>query len=1281
MKYMKNYPIESGSQEIGKLAGRALGANLPNNWTETDCSGDTDFGIDYIVSLKQDNNEVTYSFYLQLKGTKSPEFIDNGKYIVHDFKTTTLNLYNNSEPAVMVAVVDLSADPLPKNCPVYYKWLDDDFFEDIKEKLLTNKTIRIQIDKENLITNDLNANDYYERRISLKKVLSEFHSVVKEHSSNAYNDILEISTAIKNKPSIIEVIKVDDDAPWVTLPDKHNSTKLKDISDAIQQGKLSYSLSLLSNLIADESLTDHELSEVFYQYSRIYSLKGNGAKSLEYAEKAYLKNMKSRYKVLYFEFYIRFHEDLKNDDLKKFVNELSSDDIKECLLKAKIYALLDDYNSSFQILDKLPIETTYGCRAIILSIDNNSFENLISLYNEDDFNESTKLLHYIFCSRYYFYKGIGDYKIGENSIIPPTGVESFNLDILSKSLECCKKAWELASKTNYPPNIIGCIDISTVLFFTFNDINYIKVHLSKIFHDYEMYSNEDVFDSYIRILFYSGEYSSVVNAFNKNPENKNILNIPIHIISCFNEGKKSKTLSLLDDNLEALELDGRIKTPGLYILALKCSDELLERSKFESYRERLLKITDGYIFEKCFILIRDKNINVRDDIYRLSFNCDDSSRPLLAEIIINFYNNSLDEDAKIVFELVKMIRLDRDLSSDESIFYAHSLITLERWVELDNLASHFIIKNADRHAWMIIKSDALERQGRLSDSIKVLESGIDENGYNLDSTGSLVNICMRLGIFNKAEDKLNWMLGNNSGLKPVNILRSLIFIYLNNLSNPEKLIEAIRKFGEYIDRNDELDEGQYLYFILTYPFEKELMPESMLSDFRTRLEIYVTKFPDSRVLRRGTIPENGSAENILDAINNLIGHKNEYSSEVKKALTLFRNGRLYIPFVARSRFSPQFIDYIQAWSSRSTEHNDFSIPHSQRNINLKLDDIRINKIVLDEVALLSLYSMGCLELVLASFNNIIIRRHAYYDLVSKSQFVKGNLYHKHASYIKEIILNNLNNIILVGRDSEAFVVEDYRFILSKHKNSILCTDDGALSFYIKQENETVESICVLDIFVLLEDASIIDENFRISKILEFCSLPFTTIQLSYIEIYKCISLVNQKNDNELSLQLRNLFGAVFTESLKSNDAFEILRNICKVCLEHSEYDEENRLVELIRLFMLRYTSFQPLELLSSLFVSIGYAVKCRFEHDLIHYSIPHRNLLKLIENASNCYGCNRNTIYKAIMLYILSHDANVASDLYDTALHSFLPYTEEYDYFAETYAKYAIEIRLQQGFI
>lgn len=133
---MADLPKDGRSQEIGRLAGRALGIKLPKSWIEKETDGDSDFGIDYLVQLKSSDDFVSFTFYLQLKGTTSPNYSANREFINYELKVSTLKYYYQQEPLVMVAVVDLegSEDKLWE-CPIYYIWLDEEWFSKNKDKL------------------------------------------------------------------------------------------------------------------------------------------------------------------------------------------------------------------------------------------------------------------------------------------------------------------------------------------------------------------------------------------------------------------------------------------------------------------------------------------------------------------------------------------------------------------------------------------------------------------------------------------------------------------------------------------------------------------------------------------------------------------------------------------------------------------------------------------------------------------------------------------------------------------------------------------------------------------------------------------------------------------------------------------------------------------------------------------------------------------------------------------------------------------------------------------
>ncbi|MDC5651021.1 DUF4365 domain-containing protein, partial [Acinetobacter baumannii] len=97
---MTNLPKEGESQRIGRLAKKVLAINMPLNWIEKEQDGDSDFGIDYLIQLKNNTGHVEFSFYLQLKGTTAPAYNTANTLISYDFKTSTLEYYHRQEPLV-----------------------------------------------------------------------------------------------------------------------------------------------------------------------------------------------------------------------------------------------------------------------------------------------------------------------------------------------------------------------------------------------------------------------------------------------------------------------------------------------------------------------------------------------------------------------------------------------------------------------------------------------------------------------------------------------------------------------------------------------------------------------------------------------------------------------------------------------------------------------------------------------------------------------------------------------------------------------------------------------------------------------------------------------------------------------------------------------------------------------------------------------------------------------------------------------------------------------------
>ena len=124
-------PKESESQKIGHLACLALEATHPTNWRTKDLEGDDDVGLDKQVQLVEGKKysalfHVQVKGCLQSKGGFNRKLSRDGTFFSESLKIRTLNYYARIETSVMLAFADLTVNPDPRQCPVYYLWIDEE---------------------------------------------------------------------------------------------------------------------------------------------------------------------------------------------------------------------------------------------------------------------------------------------------------------------------------------------------------------------------------------------------------------------------------------------------------------------------------------------------------------------------------------------------------------------------------------------------------------------------------------------------------------------------------------------------------------------------------------------------------------------------------------------------------------------------------------------------------------------------------------------------------------------------------------------------------------------------------------------------------------------------------------------------------------------------------------------------------------------------------------------------------------------------------------------------
>ena len=121
-----DFPQADRKRLVSNASKALLELNVPASWNLIEISGDADFGLDVLVQLSRDGG-VQHAFYIQIKGTESPDFVSSDSAVSYTLKRRTLNLYSNLVQDVMLAVAEVVLDEtgklVPERSKFYWQWM------------------------------------------------------------------------------------------------------------------------------------------------------------------------------------------------------------------------------------------------------------------------------------------------------------------------------------------------------------------------------------------------------------------------------------------------------------------------------------------------------------------------------------------------------------------------------------------------------------------------------------------------------------------------------------------------------------------------------------------------------------------------------------------------------------------------------------------------------------------------------------------------------------------------------------------------------------------------------------------------------------------------------------------------------------------------------------------------------------------------------------------------------------------------------------------------------
>ncbi|WP_299186151.1 DUF4365 domain-containing protein [uncultured Psychrobacter sp.] len=1095
---MTNLPEEGDSQRIGRLAKKALTNHMPLDWIEKEQDGDSDYGIDYLIQLKNDSSQVEFSFYLQLKGTMSPTYNKTHTSISYDFKTTTLAYYHRQEPLVMVAVVDIRDEKKFYECPIYYFWLDEKWFDENAKKLDSQKTISINIPTTNLLNQDLDIYSFYANRFQEKLAFSEIRKGINGLERSVLDTLSLIAKNIDEKPIFLKSIELKNEAPWIDNPKDEVSTDLKMCSDYLSNNRIQAAKVVLEKLNnKQDNFNTHEMAEFYYQKGNILSHEGFRDDAEKYFKLAQEKSSKDRYRLAYLESKFKLHSTLSPDELEESLDTLGSSSLPECALKAKILAMLKRPTEALQLLKQhYPTETTMQMVICTIGYLHEELDLIIEENLGHEFEDDRKT--YIFnalAARRFFQKSSNDVGIS-GEILPIEGRPDYDLEGMKQAFSSLQKAWVAAKKLGYPNDITMLIDISALIYGYFNKLEELTCYFDEILS--ERTSHSEVIRSYVRILFNCGQYTKVIELLEK-LELLDSDECGIHILSYHNLNKSKLCLSLIQKYESILLSSSRENIPAIFCIGAEIADSMFNTDLATRYKDIVKSLPDG----EAFIAIQDfVNKSNRDKNRHNEFTQNlyqkyiDLDKPLVIAVQLIRYLNPRDSmTANQLIELAENILETRELSKNRYLDLAQAFITTERWADAERLAEKNIAKGVAASKWKLVQAAALQNQGKVGVAYQIITDVIKLEDIGKQEKDFFINLSLSLGLIDNVVEQLEEDLANSSNTEDqIVIIRRLISIYSNRADYKEKTKTAVLRYGTLVDQNNCDQEGDYLQLcMLLCPFDND----KQFTDYRERQDKYTKKFPDSKVFKVGNINIDEGAEGLLESLRDMAGITPEQIELWESNKQKLRSGELPIPFFMRGLCLQDTRDIFTTWflSKSSTDQElEFKILHSpQLNKNDFKDLIDTSDILLiEETSILVLNELEVLDSFLESLPRFSILE-TFFKKINLTAHALLSPYNNIAKEILKSIQNNLTKLDLIHIDEEGSLQYDQPL---KNKKGLLITDDLYLKRWISVENHnTQQTGNIFNVLEYLYDKGMLDKSVLQEKIVSGSKLGIVDLNM------------------------------------------------------------------------------------------------------------------------------------------------------------------------------------------
>ncbi|MGU7816659.1 DUF4365 domain-containing protein [Burkholderia sp. AW49-1] len=1112
-------PKENNSQRIGHRANKCFSAYHPDSWRPHSLEGTDDVGFDYQVQLVVEGNYVGI-FRVQLKGSESPTLNATEEFYSIPLSRSTVNYYARVADPILLVFCDLSVDlERTTACPAFYVWIHDElkrFREEGRDGSGTDSLV-VRIPVGNRLTEEVDLRADVEAHVRLHKVAVALDEVVEEKLPSISPDerasLLEnVSTGLSQySGALLQVMAAPATTPWPAAPRDSFAGKLDEASRHLSTGSVDKAMVILDDLEPSlEVMTSLETAEYWYCRGGAHSRTSDEFQaSADYARACEYSGDIPRHLTAWVEaeLVLRFQPG-KPLDLSDLKARLLADTAEIKVMLARLMATEGDFDGAYRILNALPRSDALKTLAIVAGMQGKHdevaricSEGLSSVQKD---SRSTQLYH-VLRARANFMLAIHapHDTSGESEIVIASATGPADLDVtrLRTVWDDVQAGVALLRQAGWPNNVEFIADVWCAA----------AVMLGRATEALDAAKEAAAARPQLPMLQWSLEtlaiqtedYDAALKANALQPESASRT---FRRIGVLHQAKRHRLcLEAVEAACDALPIDQELY-PVSVALGVLSADVLFLADRAHALVEKLESKPEwgGHVAILRYFRATGRNVLGKDEaLKQLISDYEVQGRPrAIALQLFHVLDASKQDEAEVCITVAARIREFQQLSIEGEGLLAQAYATLSGWNELLNLADRVTAKFSHVSRFFAIRAFALDKLGRTPEALAELRRLLDGHASDRLTVDTYVNIVTRCGFTEEALQLAEQLLNEESEKsRRIDCLRLLFNLLHAKEPGSQRAVEVAWEIGRLVDQNDEEAEGQFLSTFLMATLRSHgssSLPER-IAEFQKRMTAFTDRWPESRLLRRGNLPQNATPRDFQRMLREVLGDFEERRAWQQKVEKELGRGELPIPYIWRPRTILMNVrDVGELWEMGKRSQKDARQYHlpmiaGSWSPRTRRDTVAVVPL-LDLTALFVLQDLDLLGVLFKVFPTVAVSQAMLLEIQRRTSPIVGSLVQPRFAQLVEALKLRFESIQqpvsqnpvedngLMGQ----MLSDDVRDIARSGRYWVY-SDDAFFRIYATDSDEAARSFCTLDLLAVADEMGLMTPQQVSEKIGLLCS--------------------------------------------------------------------------------------------------------------------------------------------------------------------------------------------------